>query len=291
MSGPTEPFGLLVVDKPSGITSHDLVARARKATSTKKIGHAGTLDPLATGVVVLALGRATRLIRYIQEQDKEYVATVRFGIATDTLDADGVETDRAPMSFDRHDLITALDLFRGEIEQIPPMVSALKHEGKRLYEIARTGGEVDRTPRQVTIHELELNEFDPSDFSRAELRIVCSKGTYIRSLADDLARTLGGRAHLLALRRTRVGIFGLEGALGADDLDSWKGHLRDPVEAVAGLSEWRASDEEVDAVRHGRRLPSPSNAAGHWAILDRDDRLLAVYRQRGREAVAEVVLA
>jgi tRNA pseudouridine55 synthase len=170
------------------------------------------------------------------------------------------------------------------------MVSALKHEGKRLYELARAGGEVDRPPRRVAIHALELNEFFPGEFPKAELRVVCSKGTYIRSLADDIARSLDGRAHLLALNRTRVGAFGLEHALTLEDLDSWREHLRDPREAVAALREWRAADQEADAVRHGRRLPSPTGG-GPWAIVDRDGRLLAVYRQRGREAVAEVVLA
>ncbi|MGH8958581.1 MAG: tRNA pseudouridine(55) synthase TruB [Acidimicrobiia bacterium] len=286
-----EPFGLLVVDKPRGVTSHDVVARARKAIGIRKIGHAGTLDPLATGVVVLALGRATRLIRYVQDQQKEYVALVQFGVATDTLDADGAETARTPMSFDRQALLEALAAFRGEIEQIPPMVSALKHEGKRLYEIARSGVEVDRRPRLVTIHQLELNEFFPEEFPRAELRIVCSKGTYIRSLADDIARSLGGRAHLLDLRRVRVGVFSLDRSVALDHLDTWRSSLRNPVEAVSELTEWRASDEEAAAVQHGRRLPSPTGANGHWAVVDHDDHLLAVYRQRGREAVAEVVLA
>ncbi|HEY7584670.1 MAG TPA: tRNA pseudouridine(55) synthase TruB [Acidimicrobiia bacterium] len=284
-------LGLLVVDKPRGITSHDVVAQARRVTGIRKIGHAGTLDPIATGVVVLALGRATRLIRYVQDQEKEYEAFVQFGVATDTLDADGTETARARMTFDQQTLMDALLAFRGEIEQVPPMVSALKHEGKRLYELARSGVEVDRQPRLVTIHELELNDFFPGEFPSAELRVVCSKGTYIRSLADDIARSLGGRAHLLSLRRTRVGVFDLSHAVTIEGLASWASHLRDPVEAVSGLTEWRASEEEAIAVRHGRRLPSPSARDGHWAVLDREDHLLAVYRQRGREAVAEVVLA
>ncbi|HKZ19893.1 MAG TPA: tRNA pseudouridine(55) synthase TruB [Acidimicrobiia bacterium] len=283
--------GLLVVDKPRGITSHDVVAAARRVTGIRKIGHAGTLDPIATGVVVLALGRATRLIRYVQEQEKEYVALVQFGVATDTLDADGAETGRAPMRFDRQVLDDALVAFRGEIEQVPPMVSALKYEGKRLYEIARSGAEVDRQARLVTIRQLELNEFFPGEFPRAELHVICSKGTYIRTLADDIARSLGGRAQLLGLRRTRVGVFDLCRAVTIDNLASWASHLRDPVEAVSGLEEWRASEEEAMAVRHGRRLPSPSSRDGHWAVVDDEDRLLAVYRQRGREAVAEVVLA
>jgi tRNA pseudouridine55 synthase len=171
------------------------------------------------------------------------------------------------------------------------MVSALKHDGKRLYELARSGVEVDRQPRLVTIHQLELNDFFPGEFPSAEMRVVCSKGTYIRSLADDIARSLGGHAHLLSLRRTRVGVFDLRRAITIENLPSWASHLRDPVEAVSGLEEWRASEEEAIAVRHGRRLPSPSSRDGHWAVVDDEDRLLAVYRQRGREAVAEVVLA
>lgn len=284
--------GLLVVNKPSGISSHGVVARARIAIGIRKIGHAGTLDPMATGVVVLGLGRATRLIRFVQDQPKEYLATIQFGVATDTLDAEGIETFRNPMPFDRDDLVSALAPFRGEIEQIPPMVSALKHGGKRLYEIARAGDEVDRQPRQVTIYELELSEFTRSEYPQAEVRVVCSKGTYIRSLADDIARALGGRAHLRALQRTRVGGFELKDAIDLEDLGRWREHLRSPIEAVSELREWQASDAEADAVRHGRRLSSLDQTdAERWAIVDRDHHLLAVYRRRGEEAVAEVVLA
>lgn len=283
--------GLLVIDKPRGVTSHDVVARARKASGIAKIGHAGTLDPMATGVVVLALGRATRLIRYIQEQEKEYLARVQFGVATATLDADGAVTDRSPMAMDRHQLEDVLHSFRGEIEQIPPMVSALKHQGRRLYEIARGGEEVERQPRLVRILELELMGLENGDYPQADLRVVCSKGTYIRTLADDIARSLGGRAHLAALRRTRVGRFTVDQALDFQEIESWQSRLRQPVEAVSQLKEWLASPEEAAAVRHGRRLPPPGGNGGPWAVVDDNHQLLAVYRSGGREAVAEVVLA
>lgn len=281
--------GLLVIDKPKGMTSHDVVARARRATSIRKIGHAGTLDPMATGVLVLALGQATRLIRYLQEQTKEYVADIQFGIGTDSLDADGTETARIEVEFSREELEGALDPFRGEIKQIPPMVSALKVGGKRLYELAREGEEVEREARPVTVHELDLIDFIIGPFPQAVIRVVCSKGTYIRSLADDIAQSLGSRAHLTALRRTRVGEIKVDDGLSLDQLEEWESNLLDPFRAVADLDLWQASAAEEEAVRSGRRLPLP-DGVGPWAIIDQDQQLLAVYRQQGDVAVAEVVL-
>lgn len=280
---------LLVVDKPKGITSHQAVAKARQATGIRKIGHAGTLDPMATGVLVLALGQATRLIRYLQDQEKEYVARVRFGIATDSLDADGTETERVAARFSEPELVGALDRFRGEILQTPPMVSAVKVDGTRLYDLARAGKEVDRAARPVTIHELRLLNFTSGEFPVAELMVVCSKGTYIRVLADDLARSLSTRAHLIELCRTRVGPLGLSVALSLDHLWTWGEHLIDPRAAVAQLATWPATPEEEASVRAGRRLPAPGGH-GPWAILDQNQELLAVYRPDGGEAVAEVVL-
>lgn len=283
--------GLLVVDKPGGITSHGVVAIVRRATGIKKAGHAGTLDPLATGVLVVALGQATRLVRYVQDGAKEYVATIQFGIATDSLDADGVETERAPMSFSVDDLRQTLEKFKGELVQVPPMVSALKVRGKRLYDLARAGQEIVREPRQVSITELELTDFDPQpEFPIGTIRVVSSKGTYIRTLADDIARDLGGRAHLIGLRRTRVGPFGLENAASLDDLAEWHGHLLPPSEAVSELSKWFVTDDEAESISHGRALSAPDEG-GPWAMLGSGDELMGVYRRDGVQAVAEVVLS
>ena len=162
-------------------------------------------------MVVIGIGRATRLLRYVQDSHKEYVARVRFGVATDSLDADGREIWREPMPVSQEQVVAALSGFRGKIEQIPPMVSAIQIGGRRLHDMARAGKEVERQPRPVEVYSLELTEFEEGDFPLATIRIECSKGTYVRVLADDIARALGGRAHLEGLRRTRVGAFGLEG--------------------------------------------------------------------------------
>jgi tRNA pseudouridine55 synthase len=284
------PTGLVVVDKPAGPTSHDVVARARAVTGIKKIGHAGTLDPPATGVLVLALGQATRLIRYVQDFDKEYVASVRFGIGTTTLDATGVEVARQPMPVSVVEVENMLVRFRGVIEQVPPMFSALKLEGKRLHEMARAGLEVERRPRPVEIYELELKSFTPGDYPEAELSVVCSKGTYIRTLADDLAVSLGGRAHLTALRRTRVGRFHVEAALDPDHWESWEQALVPPAAAAHGMEQFIVDASESRAVVTGRPLPSPGKD-GPLAVLDETGRLMAVYRRTGAEARAEVVLS
>lgn len=283
--------GVIVLDKPAGMTSFAAVAAVRRVSGVKKVGHAGTLDPLATGVLVVALGRATRLIRYIQQGAKEYVAEIQFGIATDTLDADGIETERVPVSFDQADIRAALDKFRGELDQIPPMISALKVDGERLYRLARKGEVVAREPRLITVTEATLLSFDPTPgYPVATVRFVVSKGTYIRALADDLGRTLGGRAHLRNLRRTRVGTFEESSAIGLADLADWESHLLGSEAAVAELLRWQLDETEAQAVRLGQALPAPAES-GPWAMVEADGTLLGVYGRRGNSAVAEVVLA
>lgn len=282
--------GFLVVDKPPGPTSHDIVAQARRAIGISKIGHAGTLDPPATGALVLALGRATRLIRYVQDFDKEYHAKVSFGIATTTGDANGEETERRPMPIAAGEVEGVLASFRGDIEQVPPMVSALKVGGQRLYEIARQGEEVERQPRPVHIYELELESFEPGEHPQAELRVVCSKGTYIRTLADDIAVALGGRAHLTALRRTRVGDFSVARSPSPLSWEGWELALLPVEAAAAGMEQVLLTEAESQAVSHGRPVPS-SGPEGPLAMVDDGGRLMAVYRRTGGEARAEVVLA
>ena len=284
------PQGLLVIDKPSGPTSHDMVARVRRATGMKRVGHAGTLDPLATGVVVIGIGRATRLLRFVQESSKEYMAQVRFGIATDTLDADGREIWKEPMPVGKAAIEAALTGFRGKIEQVPPMVSAIQIDGRRLHQLARAGQEVERQPRPVEIYGVEVTEFEDGDFPLATIRIECSKGTYVRVLADDIARSLGGRAHLEGLRRTRVGTFRLEGSLAPDNLDGWEGALRPASSAVASLPRLVIDDEQRTRVSHGRPLAAPG-LDGDIAVVDRAGDLVGVYRVIDGTARAEVVIS
>lgn len=284
-------LGFLVVDKPQGWTSHDVVAKLRGTLGIKRVGHAGTLDPMATGVVVVAVGRATRLIRFVQELPKVYEATAMFGVATDSLDADGAILDRTPMSIERADVEGLVSRFTGPIMQVPPMVSALKSGGRRLYEIAREGGEVERDPRPAMIYELSITEFAPGPFPEVSFRVRCGKGTYVRSLADDMAAALGGRAHLTSLRRTAIGSLTEEMAIAPDDPEP---HLISTAEALGDMAVHVASDDVAEAVSHGVAIaPFNNDAIEDGAvvrIVDTSGNLMAIYQKRGRTAVAEVVL-
>jgi tRNA pseudouridine55 synthase len=219
---------ILVVDKPVGPTSFAVLRSVRRALMrigdsperAPKLGHGGTLDPMASGVLPVCVGEATKVIPFLLDADKEYLATVRFGVETDTLDATGqVVSEKTLGDLDAAHVEVALAGFRGEIEQVPPMFSALKHHGKPLYRYARAGQTVERPPRRVKVHELSLLTWEPPD--RARLRVRCSKGTYIRSLAADVGRHLGVGAHLTELRRTASGPFVLAQAISLDDIDAW----------------------------------------------------------------------
>jgi tRNA pseudouridine55 synthase len=288
--------GFLVVDKPEGMTSNAVVSRVKRATGIKKVGHAGTLDPLATGVVVVAVGPVTRLIRFIQEQPKEYLANALFGVATDTLDSDGAVLSREPMEFTPEELSAVATRFVGTTLQVPPMVSALKHEGRRLYELARQGEVVEREARPVEIHELEIQAVGSGPYPEVEFRVVCGKGTYVRSLADDMAAALGGCAHLTALRRTRTGSLGVDThGLTVDQLEDWESHLLAPADALGDLPAVTVSEETARGVCNGMRFvggemaAAPDNSAVR--VLDRSGDLIAVYRREGEQARPEVVLA
>jgi len=295
--------GFLLVDKDGGWTSHDVVAKVRRLIRSKKAGHAGTLDPMATGLVVVGLGRATRLLRFVQDLPKEYVAKVAFGVATDSLDADGAILSREPMPVTIDEVKDVLGRFTGQIMQIPPMVSALRVEGRRLYELARTGQEIERPARPVHIYEIDLVDFAPSDYPEATIRVVCGKGTYIRSLADDIAQALGGRAHLASLRRTRAGslevdsighrMADLEEAADEQRLESL---VVTPAGGLVDLPSVEADQETAKAVRHGVQLPGSALGVEldddrPFRVLDQSGELLAVYRVSGPIAVAEVVLS
>ncbi|HEX7100578.1 MAG TPA: tRNA pseudouridine(55) synthase TruB [Acidimicrobiia bacterium] len=287
--------GFLIVDKAGGMTSHDVVARVRRVTGVKKVGHAGTLDPMATGVVVVAIGRVTRLIRFVQELPKEYLGVGRFGVATDTLDADGAILEQEPMDITPEDIEAVVPRFVGTIEQLPPMVSALKVGGERLYEIARRGETVERDARLVDVYELEMTDFAPGPYPEVSFRVVCGKGTYVRSLVDDIARALGGRAHLIALRRLRVGSLGLDRAVTIDRLDDWEDYLLSPAEALADLPRITVEAPVAEGVLHGARFgtgPVADIPDGiPVVVLDESGRLIAVYRRSGHQSRPEVVLS
>jgi tRNA pseudouridine55 synthase len=289
--------GLVVVDKPAAWTSHDVVARMRRLYGQRRVGHAGTLDPDATGVLLVGLGRATRLLRYLQDAGKAYRARVVFGIATDTLDASGAVLEQAEMKLTKDHVVRTARAFVGEIEQIPPMVSAIKVEGRKLYELARAGVVVERAPRPVRIETLVVEDFVDGAYPEATIRIDCSSGTYIRSLAADLGTALGGCAHLGELRRLRVGSFEVDEAatLEAIETDPQR-FVLSPAAALRDMVEVVVDGEQLRAIAHGATFAAPAllgeiDAPGPFAVVDGNRELLAVYERRGAGVKPAVVLA
>ncbi|WP_045857852.1 tRNA pseudouridine(55) synthase TruB [Teredinibacter purpureus] len=219
--------GVLVVDKPAGVTSNDVVQRAKRLFYANKAGHTGALDPLATGVLPLCFGEATKFSQYLLDSDKGYISTYRFGLQTDTADADGqviAEVDASKLTAKAVE--KAIAHYRGDIKQIPPMYSALKRNGQPLYKLAREGIEVEREARPVTIYNFELLDFRPGQYAEADVRVECSKGTYIRSLAEDIGRDLGVGAHVQSLRRIQAGPFMEAQVLNLDDIEAERGDDR-----------------------------------------------------------------
>jgi tRNA pseudouridine55 synthase len=289
--------GLVVVDKAPGWTSHDVVAKLRGVYRQRRVGHAGTLDPDATGVLLVGLGRVTRLLRYLQEAGKEYRGRVVFGIATDTLDASGAVLERTEMKLTRAEIEHAARAFVGDIEQIPPMVSALKVGGRRLYEMARAGEEIERAARPVHIGELVVEEVEDGAYPEATIRVACSSGTYIRTLAADLGAALGGCAHLGGLRRLRVGGFTLDDARTIEVIEADPdAAVRPPTESMRDLEMVSVDGERARAVAHGATFAAPAllgerAGAGPFAIVDERGALLAVYERRGAGVKPSVVVA
>jgi len=259
---------VLAVDKPEGPTSHDVVAAARKALSERRVGHTGTLDPFASGLLLLCVGRATRLAEYFSGLDKEYEAEARLGISTDTLDREGVVVAESEgwTEVTEEALEAALGTLRGAIEQIPPQYSAKKVEGERAYKSARDGRRVELPPVPVTVHELTLTGFEPP-FVR--FRVRCSSGTYVRALARDLGAALGTGAHLTALRRTAVGSWSVEGALSLDDLADPALVMDAAVEPLAALAHLPALEVDGAAaarLAHGQAVELPTAAPGTGVV-------------------------
>lgn len=289
----------MLVDKDGGWTSHDVVAKARGLLATRKIGHAGTLDPMATGLLVLGIGSATRLLRFVTDQPKEYRAVARFGVATDTLDAEGEVLHRDPIDIGEEEVEAAMAGFVGEILQTPPMVSAIKVGGRRLHELARRGEEVKRLPRSVRVDSLEMERFEPGPFPHVSFRVVGGSGLYVRVLADDVARALGSRAHLTALRRVRNGPLLVEAAHRVDRLVGLRreGRLVEAfLSSSAGLShlpQVEVRNGYVKAVRNGRHLPVDavdSHRGDGLLRMMSGGYLLAVYRAKADKLLSEVVL-
>ncbi len=293
-SGADGPNGIAIVDKPAGWTSHDVVAKARGLLGTRKVGHSGTLDPDATGVLVLGVGRATRLLTFLSGLGKRYVGEVVLGTATSTLDASGEVTGTWDMGrVGVEDVRRAAARLTGPIDQVPPMVSAKKVDGRRLHQLARDGVEVERAPVPVRVEVFEVGEaVAPGVFP---IDVTCSSGTYIRSLAADLGTALGGGAHLRALRRLAVGPYGIDEAVALEELAPES--VLPPVEALRGRPKVPVDDELAALVRNGRVLDDGAlglggSDDGPWAVVDREGTLLAVYvRHRPDTVKPAVVLA
>jgi tRNA pseudouridine55 synthase len=287
--------GLVVVDKPAGCTSHDVVARLRKAYGQRKVGHAGTLDPDATGVLLVGLGRATRLLRYLSEAGKAYAGRIVFGVATSTLDAGGEVVDQQPMPITRDDVERVLPRFVGDIEQLPPMVSAVKVGGRRLHELARAGEAVERAPRAVHVDRFDVVAFEPGPYPEADVEVECGSGTYVRSLAADVGAALGGCAHLSALRRTRVGSFTLAEARPIEAVEAAPADAVLPLTtAMRDLERVDVDTEQARAVSHGVSFAAGAlvtRGGGPYALVDPEGSLLAVYDTRGAALRPAVVVA
>ena len=272
-------FGVIVVDKPEGPTSHKVVSIVRRGTGVRKVGHAGTLDPRASGVLVLCLGPATRLSEYLSSSTKSYEARIRFGESTETYDAEGETTSSAGEVPTEVQIESALEMFRGEIQQVPPPYSAIKLQGKKAYELAREGKPVKLDPRSVTVYELTKLQYEPPELS---VRVECSAGTYIRSLAHDLGQALSTGAHLSALRRLRAGPFGLEDAVSLEELQEamrrgeWQALMRPASEALPDLPIVTVEEAELERIRNGLRIPSKDGATGMARALDPGGELVAI---------------
>lgn len=268
--------GFIVIDKPVGPTSHDVVGRVRRLSGVRRVGHAGTLDPLASGVLLVGLGRATRFIEYLVGLPKVYETTIRLGVATTTYDAEGEIVSERPVALTLDEIAAALDAFRGPIRQRVPAFSAVKRDGQPLYKQARRGETPDLPERDVTIYELEMLAWESPDLT---LRVAASSGTYIRSLAHDLGQALGPGGHITALRRTAVGGFTVAEAVTLDALtpDNVAGFLRPPELAVAHLPRATFNDEEEARLGNGRRVAAPGDvASGEAAAFGPGGRFLGI---------------
>lgn len=281
-----EADGLLLIDKPVGFTSHDVVAKLRKILRTRRIGHTGTLDPFATGLLVVCINRATRLVQFLTAVEKEYLATIRFGFRTDTADLTGVRIEedegRQVETLGKEELEAAIGRMLGPQLQTPPMYSAKKVAGKKLYELARKGEEIERKAVEIEIKEFELLSFEAGQEAVAKVRLVCSSGTYVRVIAEDLGRMLGVGAHLTELRRTRVGKFLIEGAIGLEEVGKRREEGALQLESIRNsleMPEFEISGSECAGVFNGKAI----RCKGEW----RESALIKLVREPEVIAIAE----
>jgi tRNA pseudouridine55 synthase len=284
-AGGAGPEGLLLIDKPAGITSHDVIDRVRRSLGTRKVGHAGTLDPMATGLLVIGVGRATRLLRFLADLDKTYEGTARLGVETDTLDADGDVTRMVdlPATVTSAEIRRAMASLEGESMQRPPAYSAVKVGGRKLYEAARAGEVLEAAARRIRVRGFELVRAAGAD---VDFRVTCSSGTYVRVLLADVGTALGCGAHLTRLRRSAIGPFRVEEATAPDTPGTPL-----PLErAVAHLPRVDLDPEEAAAARHGRIL-GPAGRAGPYGVFSPEGRLIGVYEDEGTKARPQVIMA
>lgn len=273
--------GILLIDKPMGMTSHDCVNRVRRLFSTKQVGHAGTLDPSATGVLVIALNRATKILQFLENDSKAYEATISIGKSTSTEDAEGevLEKDLTPKEFSREDVLQILKRFLGKQEQMPPMISAVKVNGKKLYEYARKNQEVKRPVRLIEVYSIEL--LDEVEIFRGEevtfsFRVHVSKGTYIRTLGVDIGKALGYPAHLKALRRVQSGVFSIERCHTFEQVEKGVFSLISLNEALKGLPQVKVSEEIKTRILNGQKLPREEGIE-EVVFVDQMDEVIAIY--------------
>ena len=267
--------GLVIINKPVGMTSHDVVAVLRRVTKIRQIGHTGTLDPFATGVLPVCIGKATRLIEFLAD-DKAYLATIKFGANTTTYDLEGEITETFEKKVTREEVVQGLKNFYGEIEQFPPIYSAIKVNGKKLYEYARKGETVEIKPRKVVINKINLVDFDEKE-QIAKVEIACSKGTYIRSIAYDLGKNLGCGAYLIALTRTQAGDFSINNALSLENLtiETVKNNLINPIDALP-FEKIEVSQNELAKIKNGVAIPNPTHETGKFLTLVYENKICAI---------------
>jgi len=282
-SAMTPREGLLLVDKPRGVTSHDVVDVVRRGVGTRKVGHAGTLDPMATGLLLIGVGRATRLLRFLGALPKTYEGTMRLGVETTTLDADGDVVRETEVDVTEAHVRDAIRALVGESLQRPPAYSAVKVGGRKLYEAAREGERLEAEPRPVRVHAFDLLSYDAPD---ATFRVTCSGGTYVRVLAADVGAALSCGAHLVALRRTAIGPYAVDDAVAPDGA----GEPLPLDEAVSHLPRLALDGDEAVAASHGRPL-GPAGLTGPYGVFGPDGHLIGVYEDDGPRARPQVILA
>ncbi len=286
-------WGILPLDKPAGWTSHDVVDRIRKDLCIRKVGHAGTLDPLATGVLVVCVGRATRLTPYLTAHAKRYRARLHLGIRTDTMDAEGAMVSKGENVPETQDtILSVLETYRGRIQQVPPMYSAKKVRGQRLHRLARAGQTVERDPIEVEIGALNVQAYDPPFL---DLDIACSKGTYVRVLADDIGEAIGCGAHIASLRRTESGPISIERCRTLDDLEDVEMAMMDPNEALSDLPEIVLREDQAHRFTNGRAVtpagPVGTIEGGAVRVRGLNGELIGIGRRRALEVTPKCVLS